>query len=178
MSSKSENIRDKINERFEHLKNDHDVAADNKGNAYIGGHRFNIMGADYFMADIFHNLMEIYGEGAGAILKNTGQKYGDRIHGVFETSEKKEEAIGHDLGLLKYLGYSNMTYEGDTIEVESSPTAESYSRKYDKETKTCYFLSGIFQSFLRKHNDQIAVQEVKCRANGSETCIFEIEREN
>lgn len=177
MSINPQNVRDRIAQRFESLKQDHDVAADEKGNAYIGDHRFNIMGADYFMADILHNLMEIYGEGAGAILKNTGQKYGDRIHGVLDGADDAEEELGYDLGLLKYLGYSEIDYREDTIEVSRSPTAVSYNRKHDKDTKTCYFLSGVFQSFLRNLDSEIAVQEVKCRADGSETCIFEIERE-
>lgn len=175
MNFDTEEINEKISERFSLLRKNHDVAADENGDAMIGAHRFNIMGADYFMADMLHDLKEIYGDGAGAIMKSTGQSYGENIHGVLDGADEASESIGDDLGLLKYLGYSNISIEGDDITVESSPTAESYKRKYEDEVKTCFFLSGVFQSLIQEHDEDASVQEVKCLADGAEKCIFKVE---
>ncbi len=175
MNLNTNGINDKIAERFSSLKKNHDVAADKNGDAMIGTHRFNIMGADYFMADMLHDLKEIYGDGAGAIMKSTGQSYGENIHGVLDGAENASDSLGYDLGLLKYLGYSNITVENDEITVESSPTAESYKRKYDDQLKSCFFLSGVFQSLIQEHDEDASVQEVKCLADGAEKCIFKVE---
>lgn len=175
MNFDTDEINSRISERFSMLKNKHDVAADDKGNAMIGAHRFNIMGADYFMADMLHDLKEIYGDGAGAIMKSTGQSYGKNIQGVLDGADDASEALGYDLGLLKYLGYSNISIEDDKIKVESSPTAESYKRKYDDQMKTCFFLSGVFQSLIQAHDEDASVQEAECLADGAEKCIFSVE---
>jgi len=175
MKFDTDEINNRISERFNMLNKNHDVAGDENGDAMIGAHRFNIMGADYFMADMLHDLKEIYGDGAGAIMKSTGQSYGKNIHGVLDGADNASEALGYDLGLLKYLGYSNISIEDDKIIVASSPTAESYKRKYDEEVKTCFFLSGVFQSLIQAHNEDASVQEVKCLADRAEKCIFRVE---
>ncbi|MFB6204603.1 MAG: V4R domain-containing protein [Candidatus Nanohaloarchaea archaeon] len=160
---------------FTELRENEDLTGDFDGNVEVMDHRFNIMGSDYFMAEILEMLAEVYGEGAGGILNNTGRGYAEDLVDLLQVSQDPQQAFGQYLGLLKFLGYSDIMVEEDGLIVPSSPTAESHLQEDHEEKKTCYFLTGMFAGGLEYlFDEEVVVHEEKCKAAGDPECVFRI----
>lgn len=160
--------------RFEVLRKEQDFHGDEDGEIILGPQRFNIMGSEYFMAEMLASLSEIYGEGAGGIIRKTGITYGDDLLEVLDTDQEPQQIIGDLFGLLKFLGYSDIHLDGDTIIVPSSPTAVAYRKHHDEQRKTCYFLSGILKAAIGLLDEEGRVEETACIADGDDQCRFEL----
>jgi predicted hydrocarbon binding protein len=160
---------------FNQLQQDETMRGDEDGNLTLKGERFNIMGADYFMADILDLLAETYGSGAGGILRETGEEYGQDLLDLLDTGNDLEEALGGLLGLLRFLGYSDPHVNNDSIEFPSSPTAVEHLKKDYDSRRTCYFLSGILTGAAQQTDTPVRFVEEQCRADGDETCLFRIQ---
>jgi len=161
---------------FNELRDTEEMVGDPDGTLTFQGERFNIMGADYFMADIFHMLQDLYGQGSGGILQQTGKSYGEDLVSFID-AEDGDEAVGQFLGLLAFLGYSEPRLEDGELIVPSSPTAEEYAPKDHEPTKTCYFLAGILSGGLEELGQPHQVSEEACLADGDEHCRFSISEE-
>lgn len=161
--------------RFEALQQEQDFHGDENGDIILGPQRFNIMGAEYFMGEILSTLSDIYGQGAGGILRKTGNTYGHDLLEVLDTDQKPQQVIGDLFGLLAFLGYSDITVEDETtIIVSSSPTAVAYTRTNEEQRKTCYFLSGILEGAVQLIDEDYAIEETHCRADGDDHCRFSL----
>lgn len=161
--------------RFKVLRNEEEFYGDEDGKIILGPQRFNIMGAEYFMADILSTLGDIYGQGAGGILRKTGMTYGNDLLDVIDTDQDTTQIIGDLFGLLAFLGYSNIHVEDDdTVVVPSSPTADSFKDMYDDEMKACYFLAGILTAAVRLIDEDYTMTETACQADGDDVCRFMI----
>jgi len=170
-----ETVRQHKDQTFNQLQHNETMRGDEDGELTLKGERFNIMGADYFMADILDLLAETYGSGAGGILRETGEEYGNDLLDILDTSEDLDEALGDILGLLRFLGYSDPKVKTDSIGFPSSPTAvEHLKKEYDKR-RTCYFLSGILTGAAQQTDTPVRFVEEQCRADGDESCIFHIQ---
>lgn len=167
-----ETIREQRDATFDELRKTESMEGNEEGTVSMKGERFNIMGADYFMADILDMLSDTYGRGAGGILKETGVKYGKDLLDILEPSDDFEKGFGSLLGLLKFLGYSSPKIEGDKIIIPSSPTAVEYINKGYEQRRTCYFLTGILSGAAEKLGHDGRFIEEQCRANGHDNCIF------
>lgn len=161
---------------FRRLDETEELVGDPDGTLTVQGERFNIMGSDYFMADIFKMLKDLYGQGSGGILRQTGISYGTDLTEFIEQGDGIETDIGRLLGLLAFLGYSKGRVEDEDIIVPSSPTAEEYRRADHGEDRTCYFLAGILTGALQDLGHAITVTETACRAAGDDVCRFELEQ--
>lgn len=146
------------------------VQGDENGNILIEDERFNIMGADYFMADTLHELHDIYGDGAGGILRNTGERYGKNLL-TFVQDPDPQTQFGRFLGLLAFMGYSDPEVHEDHIIFPSSPTAVEYAKNDYEPLTACYVLSGMLSAAAESITDHQFVEE-KCIANGDDHCCF------
>lgn len=168
-----EQIHAERDQYFNELQDTEEMVGDQDGTLTFQGERFNIMGADYFMADIFHMLQDLYGQGSGGILQQTGKSYGEDLVSFIDADEG-DEAIGQLLGLLAFLGYSKPRFEDGDIIVPSSPTAEEHLQKDHEPAKTCYFLAGIIGGALEDIGQPHQVSEEACKADNDEHCRFSI----
>ncbi|MFB6203337.1 MAG: V4R domain-containing protein [Candidatus Nanohaloarchaea archaeon] len=167
-----EHGRDSI---FSDLRNTEDLEPDQEGNVTIGGPRFNIMGAEYFMAGTLEVLRETYGEGAGGIIKNSGRDYGEEIVDIVYTDRDPQRQFGYVLGFLKFLGYSHPEVEDGSISFSSSPTAEAHRKDYGEDGHVCYFLGGILTGAASKiFDEEVVFHETECIAEGDDSCVFEM----
>lgn len=157
---------------FHKLVEENKFEGDEEGNIELGPQRYNIMGADYFMAEMLEMMSEVMGTGATGIARRTGKSYGDDLKESLNFEEKGPEDFGRFLGLLKRLGYSDPQIEEDRIVFPSSPTAEEHIDSEHEEKKTCYFLSGILDSGAELLDSEENFTEVKCKAEGAENCVF------
>ncbi|MDY6778121.1 MAG: hypothetical protein SVU32_05610, partial [Candidatus Nanohaloarchaea archaeon] len=122
-------IEEHRDQTFRRLRSEEDLGGDEQGRVSLMGERFNIMGADYFMASILEMLSELYGQGAGGILRETGESYGDDLLALCEHDGEGDafsQCFGQFLGALAFLGYSKPEVEEDGVRFPSSPTAEEY----------------------------------------------------
>ncbi|MFB6208165.1 MAG: V4R domain-containing protein [Candidatus Nanohaloarchaea archaeon] len=175
MKLETDIIEQEKQKTFTELRDNEDLSGDENGRVDVLDHRFNIMGADYFMAEILEMLAEVYGEGAGGILNNTGRGYAEDLVDLLQVSQDSQQAFGQYLGMLKFLGYSDIHVEEDGIIVPSSPTAESHLEQDHEEKKTCYFLTGMFAGGLEYlFDEEVLVQEESCKAAGDSECVFRI----
>lgn len=160
-------------DEFKHLKKTENMEGDSEGRVELAGERFNIMGADYFMAEIYESLSDLYGSGAGGILFNTGIEYGKDLLELVRDGDTPEESFGRFLGLLQFLGYSAPRIEDGRLVVPSSPTAESHLQTDNEKTKVCYFLAGILTGAAQETlDDGLSIRENYCKAEGDTKCIF------
>ena len=158
--------RIRVSEKFE---------GDEDGKIEFEGKRFNIMGADYFMSGIIESLSELYAGAAGGIIRETGEEYGQELLEIVDDAEKAEgdERFGNFLGLLQFLGYSEITVEEDSIKVKSSPTAEEHLKTDNDRKKVCYFLAGILSGgYQEVYSSEANFSEEKCKADGDDECVF------
>lgn len=164
-----EKVNSVLDERFEQLKRNEDTVADKEGIVTIEGERYNIMGAEYFMARMLEMLEEIYGQGAGGIIQNAGEEYGKELSP--DEVEDPQRAFGRILGHLKFLGYGHIYVEDDQVVLEDSPTAENYS---GDSVRSCYFVSGVLTAATREifEDDEVILDEEKCKTGESERCHF------
>lgn len=157
---------------FEELRGRETMDGDPTGEVSLLGHRFNIMGADYFMADIYHMLLDTFGEEAGGILQSTGIKYGEDLAGLVG-DRPFDEAFGRLLGLLAFLGYSKPSVSTEAVVFPSSPTAVEYAEKGYEARATCYFLGGILTGgATTRKGGLIRFEETVCRAKEGRHCRF------
>jgi predicted hydrocarbon binding protein len=165
-----------IDEAFARFNRAEEIAGDDTGTIAIQGERFNIMGAEYFMADIFHTLTEVYGPGAGGILRETGETYGTDLLAFVSDHDDPQNLFGRFLGLLKFLGYSTPTVTGTSISFPSAPTAAAYRETDHDPRQTCYFLEGMLTGALNDlfDDDDLQVTEETCIADGDDVCRFTI----
>lgn len=168
-----ESIRKFKEEEFQNLVEQNKFEGDEEGNIELGPQRYNIMGADYFMAEMLEMMSDVMGTGATGIARRTGKSYGDDLKESLGFNEKGPEDFGRFLGLLKRLGYSDPQIEEGRIIFPSSPTAEEHIDSEHEEKKTCYFLSGILDSGAELLETEENFTEVKCKADGAEHCVFE-----
>jgi predicted hydrocarbon binding protein len=168
-----ENARDKV---FQEFRAGNTLHADESGLVEFHGERYNIMGADYFMADIFKMLKEDYEEETPSILQSAGVRYGKKLVEAFE-DQSGQERFGGFLGLLSFLGYSKPEVEEQKVIFPSSPTAEEYRKKNQDKQTTCYMLKGMLIGASLQIGDVTNFEETRCRANGDEGCVFEIKGE-
>ncbi len=164
-----EQVRDA---QFAALRDGEAMAADADGTLEMDGERFNIMGADYFMAGIFHALTEVHGEGAGGILRQSGRSYGADLFGMVEGDG--QDAFGRFLGLLQFLGYSEPAVDTGTVTVPASPTAVEYRRADHAPRPTCYFLAGMLTGAVQQLDADAQFVEERCRADGDDACVFRL----
>jgi len=158
--------------QFAALQDEEAMAADADGTLEMGGERFNIMGADYFMAGIFHALTAVHGEGAGGILRQSGRGYGEDLFGMVDGTD--QAAFGRFLGLLQFLGYSRPAVEAETVTVPASPTAVEYRRADHAPRPTCYFLAGMLTGAAQEVDADAQFVEERCRADGDDACVFRL----
>lgn len=158
---------------FESLRKENKLHADDSRLVEIHGERYNIMGADYFMADIFKMLREEYKEETPSILQSAGLRYGKKLVDTFE-DESGQKQFGNFLGLLGFLGYSTPEVEEDKVIFLSSPTAEEYNKKNSDNQKTCYMLKGMLMGASMQIGEVTNFEETHCKANGDEKCVFEM----
>lgn len=159
---------------FAEMRETETMEGDPSGEVSLLGHRFNIMGADYFMADIYHMLLDTFGEEAGGILQSTGIKYGEDLMALTGDAPF-DRAFGRLLGLLGFLGYSKPRVEETAVVFPASPTAVEYTEKGYEERATCYFLAGILTGgATTRRDDLIRFEETACRADGDDSCWFEL----
>ncbi|MDY6771095.1 MAG: V4R domain-containing protein [Candidatus Nanohaloarchaea archaeon] len=170
----AETIEQYKDETFRNLKKNESMHGDENGNVTLKDSRFNIMGADYFMSDILHMLSQTYGSGAGGILRETGEDYGQDLLDIMNAGENFNEAFGTLLGLLKFLGYSDPQINDDKIVFPSSPTAVEHLKKDYEQKRTCYFLTGVLSGAAKQLDEGIRFIEEECRANGDENCTFRV----
>lgn len=157
---------------FDDLK-DERLEGDENGRAELLGERFNIMGADYFMSDIYSVLLDDFGEEAGGILQSTGIGYGEDLKNLVDSDEDWNTVFGRVLGLLGYLGYSTPDVEEDRVIFPSSPTAEEWNKAGNGDRKVCHFLTGILTGAASSAQDGIVqFEEERCLADGDEACVF------
>jgi predicted hydrocarbon binding protein len=166
-------IKEAREDEFKRLTKNENMEGDLEGRVELAGERFNIMGSDYFMAEIYESLSDLYGSGAGGILFNTGIEYGNDLLKLIKNAESPQEHFGRFLGLLKFLGYSTPRIEDGRLVVPSSPTAESHLQTDHEKTKVCYFLAGILTGAAQETlDDAINIRENYCKAEGDTKCIF------
>lgn len=163
-----------MKDHFAALRESGDIAGDHDGNIRFHGERFNIMGADYFMADFYQSLADIYGEGAGGILKTTGEGYGEDLVALTATSDDTDAAFGQLLGFLAFLGYSTPTVHEDRVVFPDTPTAAEHRKTNSSPQQVCYFLAGILTGSLQKLGIDKQFVETACRGNGADRCAFEL----
>lgn len=157
-----------IKKAFRRFKQTTEYGADESGRVEIAGKRFNIMGSEYFMSDILETLSEIYGAGAGGILRSTGEGYGEDLVEMLDSPDFVEV-----LGFLASLGYSIPRIEEEAVVFPESPTAVAHSKTDHEEKNVCYFLSGILTSAASKiSGEDIEFHEETCRAGEGEECVF------
>lgn len=167
------NARDEV---FEELKTQNKLHADESGLVEIEGERYNIMGADYFMADIFKMLREEYEEETPSILQSAGLRYGKKLVNTFEDKSGQKQ-FGSFLGLLGFLGYSKPEIKEDKVVFPSSPTAEEYKKRNQDTQKTCYMLKGMLIGASMQLESITKFEETQCKADGDEKCVFKIKGE-
>lgn len=172
----TERINTAIQQSFTSFQQDKKMSGDKQGNILFRDERFNIMGGDYFMADIFHMLSDIHGQGAGGILHHTGTTYGHDLLTLVDSDDPVAQ-FGQFLGLLAFLGYSLPHVEKDAVIFPSAPTAEEYRKKTYDPQKTCYFLAGMLSGATNKlfPEEKIRFIEDSCRASGDEVCQFTLQ---
>lgn len=158
-------------DEFARLRREESMDGDPEGNVLLHGTRFNIMGADYFMADMYTELHDIYGDGAGGILRQTGEGYGEQLIEL-DDADNPDTRFGQFLGLLAFLGYSRIRVEDDRIIVPDSPTADEYVKNGGEPRTVCYFLAGLLSGAARVCNEPSNFVEERCRADGADHCIF------
>lgn len=157
---------------FADLK-DERLEGDENGRAELLGERFNIMGADYFMSDIYSVLLDDFGEEAGGILQSTGIGYGEDLSNLVEPDEDWNVVFGRVLGLMKYLGYSAPSVEEDRVVLPASPTAEEWNRAGNGDRKVCHFVAGVLTGAASAAQDGILqFEEERCLADGDDECVF------
>lgn len=175
MTLDPDTIQPLIDDTFQQFRQTEDIAGDTTGTIAIQDERFNIMGAEYFMADIYHALTEIYGDGAGGILRETGEAYGTDILEFVTQDHDPQETFGRFLGLLTFLGYSTPTVEEQAVSFPSSPTAAAYHDTDREPRHTCYFLEGMLNGVLNDlFDDDLTVTEKTCIADNDDACRFTI----
>lgn len=165
-------IREYKEKEFKKLRRENKFQGDEDGNIVLGPQRYNIMGADYFMAEMLEMMSDVMGTGATGIARRTGKSYGNDLKESLDFEEKGPEDFGRFLGLLKRLGYSDPQVEEDSIVIPSSPTAEQHIESDHDEKKTCYFLAGILASGAELLDSEEDFTEEKCKANGDDECVF------
>lgn len=170
-----EDVNEACENYFWRVRVSENFEGDEKGKIEFEGKRFNLMGADYFMSGIIESLSELYAGAAGGIIRETGEEYGKEILEIVDDAEQAEgdERFGNFLGILQFLGYSQITAEKDRIRVKSSPTAEEHSEADYEEKKVCFFLAGILSGgYQEVYSSEANFSEEKCKADGDDECVF------
>lgn len=168
-----ETVNNQKGDFFWRLRVSENFEGDEDGDILYDHKRFNLMGGDYFMSEIIESLSEIYAGAAGGIIRETGMEYGKELLSLIEEGEG-DEKFGNFLGFLQFLGYSKIEVREDSIEVESSPTAEEHSKTDHDQKKICYFLSGMLTgAYQRIYEEDDEFTETECIADGAEKCVFQ-----
>jgi predicted hydrocarbon binding protein len=168
----AEKVEKHKRKQFNHLRENADFSGDENGDIELEPQRYNIMGSDYFMCEMLEMLQDIYGQGAGGIIRESGLSYGEDLKESLEFEENSDQDLGKFLGFLKFLGYSDLRVDGEKIVVASSPTAEEHRKTDHKPKKTCYFLEGVLTSAIRLTEEEVQFRETECKAEGAEKCVF------
>lgn len=170
-----EKVNDACENYFWRIRVGEKLEGDENGDINYSGKRFNLMGVDYFMAEIIESLSELYAGAAGGIIRETGHDYGRELLEAVGGAEEPDERFGNFLAFLQFLGYSEITAGDQKLLVSSSPTAEEHLKTDHDRKKVCFFLSGIFTGAYKDiYGEEVEVVEGKCKAEGAERCIFEI----
>ncbi|MFB6114788.1 MAG: V4R domain-containing protein, partial [Candidatus Nanohalobium sp.] len=167
-----EEVNNQKEDFFWRVRVSQNFEGDEDGRIEYRGKRFNVMGSDYFMSGIIESLSEIYAGASGGIIRETGIGYGKELLELIDEGEG-DERFGNFLGFLQFLGYSEITVKEESIEVESSPTAEEHLKEDYEQKKTCYFLAGILTGAVQSiYNLDVNYVEEKCKADGDNECVF------
>lgn len=136
-----------------------------------------LMGADYFMAGLFHYFLENFKKAAGGLLYLIGIDAGKVLVKKLKLGNDYEKKIGKVLGFLKFTGYSDIEIsENNRIIIKNSPDAHQFKKLYPQEKMMVdYYIAGVLAGSISEIiGKDIDIREIKCIANGDEVCEFEI----